>query len=185
MPDQHPELVQQAQAGQSQAFAQLYDLYFDKLYLFIYYRVQHREIAEDLTSQTWLKVLQHLKKFNQAKGKFSSWLYTVAINTVRDYYRARRPSDNLDDHPELAGPDQVAEQTGVKLELDRVAALLNHLPEEQRQIIILRLWQDLSYDQIAAIINKSEAAAKMMFSRALKILRNSLLILWLPIIFNL
>lgn len=174
-------LVQSAQAGDSLAFSKLYDKYFNKIYKFIYYKVSHRETCEDLTSLTFTKALEKLNSFKINKAHFSAWLYQIARHTVIDHYRTQKTYQDIDQQQELATNQTMDIDLDNKEKLQAVAKHLDKLPAEQKEIIIMRVWQQMSYAEISQSLNKSEASCKMSFSRGLKKLRSSILLVVLII----
>ncbi len=169
--DDDYKIVSKCQAGDSDAFAVLYDAYIDSIYRFIYYRTMHRQTAEDLVSQTFCKALENISSFNRGKGAFRSWLYSIARNLVIDHYRTRKHTEDIDTVWGLSSDEDIARETDNLRELERVTQHLGKIPPQQREIIIFRLWDQLSYYEIAQITGKSEASCKMAFSRAIVRLR--------------
>jgi RNA polymerase sigma-70 factor, ECF subfamily len=149
-------------------FLQAYDTHKERIYRYHFARTRHRETAEDLTSHTFLKAYEHFSRFNASKGSVTTWLYRIARNTLIDHLRRLRPSQQVDEIAELlpSGEDVTAGVVAREA-VEQANALLAKLTEEQRQIVLLRLWDDLSYAEIAAVIGKSEGACKMAFRRAL------------------
>lgn len=172
-------LIKACQSGDSEAFGQLYDQYFKKIYTFIYYKISQKEITEDLVSDTFTKALYSINKFKIDKGTFSAWLYRIARNTVIDYYRISKQTYSLDNAIEMGIENNFANDMDVAIQLNEVKDKLSQLSEQQQEIIILRVWEQLSYKEISEIIGKSEASCKMAFSRGIKELRLSLSVLLL------
>lgn len=158
--------------GNTARFADLYDAYVRHIYDFIYYKTHHKETAEDLTSETFFKALKNIRQFDQSRS-FRSWLFAIAHNAVRDHYRVARPTTDIDDVWDLAGDDDVIKDTETKRAFREVQKYMGALSSTQRDILILRLWQGLSYKEIAEIIGKSEANSKMIYSRTIAQLRKS------------
>lgn len=156
--------------GDTARFAELYDAYVRAIYDFIYYKTHHKETAEDLTSETFFKVLKNIGQFDQSRS-FRAWLYSIAHNAVIDHYRASRPTIDIDDVWDLPAEDNMVRDSETKRALTEVQKHLGALSSIQRDILILRLWQDLSYKEIAEIVGKSEANSKMIYSRAIAQLR--------------
>src|SRR6476619_3250009 len=102
--------------GDTARFADLYDAYVRAIYNFIYYKTHHMETAEDLTSETFFKALKNIHQFDTSRS-FRSWLYTIAHNTVRDHYRAARPTTDIEDVWDLAGEDNMVRDTETKMAL--------------------------------------------------------------------
>ncbi|MFH1427179.1 MAG: RNA polymerase sigma factor [Patescibacteria group bacterium] len=147
---------------------------YKKIYNFIFYKTGQKETAEDLTSQTFIKALENIKKYNSTKGSFSSWLYRIARNTVIDYYRTKKENFNITDFTNLGSDENLEDQTDLKQQLEKVQKYLLKLKAEQREIIIMRVWDGLSYEEISQIVNKSQASCKMQFSRTINKLRKDL-----------
>lgn len=152
-------------------FGGLYETYIDKIYRFVYFKTHHKETAEDLVSQTFFKALQGVKDFDSSKGKFSSWLYCIAKNCVIDYYRIKKSEVDIYDIWDLADKQDIRRDSEFKDRLEQTEKYLKNLPGEQRDIILMRVWGDMSYKEIAEIIGKSEDNCKMIFSRAINKLR--------------
>lgn len=167
-------LVKDFQGGNKEAFGILYDEFIKPIYNFIYYKTHHRETAEDLTSQTFIKAYRAARSFDESKGTFSAWLYQIARHTVIDHYRQTKPALNIEDAWDLESKEDVFKTVAEKIELEKVKGYLKTLTGEQREIVLLRIWEQMSYAEIADIMNKSEASCKMMFSRTMKTLRENL-----------
>lgn len=165
------QLVKAAQKGEAQAFGRLYDSYIEKIYRFVFYRVSHREIAEDLTSRTFIKALEKIKSFDPEKGTFSSWLYRIARNTVIDHYRTGKTEYGLEAVWNLASSQDPEKETESKIALEKVWAYISRLDNVQREIIVMRVWEGLSHKEISQVLGKSEASCKMAYSRAMASLR--------------
>lgn len=177
MPLNEIDLIKSCQNGQSEAFSEIYDKYFDKIYRFIYYKVSHRETAEDLTSVTFTKALENIKKFNADKGLFSAWLYKIARNNTIDYYRSKKEISDIDNVPNLYHEENFAENMTKNQQLQNIKEKLDILSEDQREIIVMRVWNEMSYKEISEVVGKSENNCKVIFSRSIKQLKYSLTIL--------
>lgn len=176
------KVISSCQQGDLEQFTKLYDAYIRKIYDFIYYKTTHKQTAEDLTSLTFLKALEKIRSFSPAKGTFQSWLYQIARHAVIDHYRTKKETVDIDDVWDLAGTGDIERDLDAKAKLAEVEKYLSGLKSEQRDIIIMRAWQELSYQEIAGITGKSEASCKMMYSRAIGALRQNLspaIFLWL------
>ncbi len=172
--EQNSQIIIRAQQGDVSAFASLYDEYFKKIYSFINYRVRHKEVSEDLTSLVFTKALEKFYQYDVNKGTFSAWLYRIARNTLYDYWRTNRTEEDIDLMWNLRAKDNPADQVGANLALEQVQSYLNKLPVSQREIVLLRLWDGLSYQEIAEVTGKSLASCKMSFSRTMTKLRQDM-----------
>jgi RNA polymerase sigma-70 factor (ECF subfamily) len=168
------ELVAAFQAGQIEALGELYDRYVAKIYRFVYYKTQHKESAEDIISSVFFKVNKNLVSFDNESGTFQAWLYRIARNAIIDFYRSRKDERGIEDIWGLSDNKDVARDTDIRIALEKIDVYLSALSAEQREIIILRLWQGLSHGEIAELMGKSEASIKMSFSRSLRELRQAM-----------
>lgn len=168
------DIIKACQSGDLSQFSQLYDTYARKIYDFIYFRVQHRQSVEDLCSQTFFKALENIGKYRDNSGNFSAWLYKIARNVVIDYYRTKKNEADVADYFGLNDGSDLERDFDTREKLKSVEKYLQGLNPELREILIMRVWQDLSYKEIAAILNKSEASCKMKFSRAINKLRQEI-----------
>jgi RNA polymerase sigma-70 factor (ECF subfamily) len=170
-------LIKECHNGNLDKFGLLYDRYADKIYRYVYYRMRHKEMAQDITAQVFFKALENIKNFNQSKGYFSAWLYRIAKNAMVDHYRVARAHYDIDDLWDLAGGDNPSEEALMKERILKTKELLKNLDAQQREIVIMRTWDDLSYREIAQITGKTEGNCKMIFSRAIAKLRERELVM--------
>jgi RNA polymerase sigma-70 factor (ECF subfamily) len=155
-------------------FGGLYDKYVKRIYSFIYYKTHHKETAEDLTSQTFAKALNKLSDFNEEKGSFSSWIYAIARNNVIDFYRTKKNNVNVDDIWDLADDTDIERDIDAIQKLGKVKRYLKDLKPDQREIMLLRVWGDHPYREIAQIMGMTENNCKVIFSRTIKRLREEM-----------
>jgi len=177
------EIVLHCQKGNKEEFGILYDRYIKKIYDFVYFKTQHKETAEDLVSIVFKKALENINKFGN-QGSFSSWIYRIARNTVIDYYRTRKQNINIEDAWDLTDNSNIEIDLDNKEKLTEVKKYLSQLKSEQRDIVVMRVWQEMSYKEIAEIIGKSEASCKMIFLRVMKQLRKEFIIALLILFMN-
>jgi len=167
-------LVEKAQKGDTQAFGEIYDALVKPVYRYVYYRV-NREIAEDLTEETFLKAWQNLSKYKQGKHPFSAWVFRIAHNLVVDHYRKHEESAEIDenfaDEKAHASPSY---EINLKLNEVRLKKALKTLPENYQQVIILKYINEEENAVIAKVIGKSEGAVRTLQFRALEKLRRIL-----------
>ena len=167
------EAIEACVRGDAASFGVLYDRYIEPIYRFIYYKTFSEEVAEDLASDTFHKALTRITSYDVDRGSFSSWLYQIARNTVIDYYRTRRSTVPIEDLFEFGTDDRTPQVHDAKLVLARVYDYLASLSPRQREIIMLRVWEEKSYREIAEIMGSTEPAVKMAFSRAIRDLRET------------
>jgi RNA polymerase sigma-70 factor, ECF subfamily len=170
--DRLMQLIASARAGSEQAFTELYDLYFEKIYRFIFFRVGHKEVAEDLTEDTFIKVFRSLPSLNQ-ESSFESWLYQIARNKVIDYYRSKRQVVPLEEvENTLEYETNVIDIVNLENQQKIFIKLLKELTSEQQTVIKLKFLENLDNDKIAAIMNKNEGAIRVIQHRAITKLKD-------------
>ena len=168
-------LVQRAQEGDAAAFGELYDRYVDLIYRYVYYRVGTAQIAEDLTSETFLRALRRITSFTWQGKDVGAWFITIARNLIADHYTSGRyrleltTDDISTSGPVLttAGPEAaVLEAMQNKVLLQAV----KQLNPEQQECIVLRFLQGLSVAETAQIMGKNDGAIKALQYRAIRTL---------------
>ncbi len=171
-------LATAAAAGDSQAFAQLYDLYVDRVYHYIHYGLGRARDAEDLTETVFLKAWQAMRRYQPNGSPVFAWLVRIAHNALIDHLRTCRETAPLeeieDDAVEgalWANPVQVADLRCTQGQLRR--AILGLKPEQQ-QVIILRFIDEMSHAQVADALAKTEGAVRVIQHRALAALRQAM-----------
>jgi RNA polymerase sigma-70 factor (ECF subfamily) len=176
-------IISECQSGQMDSFVLLYDAYVGKIYNFLFYRTNHKELSEDLTSQTFIRALEKIGSFDSSRGTFQAWIYQIARNLLIDEYRKRKPLENIDAHENLRSDTNL--ETEIQSEFDResVHKLLSGLPQESQELVTMRLWDELSYIEIATITGKTEGSLKMQFSRIINKLQQQAHLLVILLIF--
>jgi RNA polymerase sigma-70 factor (ECF subfamily) len=147
----------------AEAFTTLYRRYVTPLYRYLYHRLGNAKDAEDLTAQVFTDALEGLPGYRE-RGRFSSWLFTIAHRRLIDFYRQRStdPLDEVaDDSPDL---QSAFEQNQMHAHLGQ---LLDSLDEERREILRLRFAAGLGFSEIASLLRRSEGAVKMTLYRTL------------------
>jgi RNA polymerase sigma-70 factor (ECF subfamily) len=170
-------LVERAQAGESEAFGKLYDRYVDTVFRFIYFRVGNRQLAEDLTSDTFLRALKRIGSFTWQGRDLGAWLVTIARNLVADHFKSGRyrleiaTGDVLDADNEDRGPEGTPEAAVVD-HITNVTLLtaVKKLNPEQQECIVLRFLQGFSVAETAQAMGKNEGAIKALQYRAVRAL---------------
>jgi RNA polymerase sigma-70 factor (ECF subfamily) len=175
MSDDYSKFVKKAIAGDKNAFAELYNLFLDRIYRFIYYLVEDEFLAEDITQITFVKAWNKIGMFSITKGTFQSYLYTIARNLVIDHQRKKKEISLELTIGENFKSDTNLEQNVLRNEsMTKVRQSLSVLDEDDRQIIILRYFEDMSFKEIAAITSKKSGAIRVKVHRLLGILRKKL-----------
>lgn len=169
------QLIQQIKKGETQEFGKIYTKYIDCMYRYIFFRVNcNKEDAEDLTEMVFYKAWQKIDKFQEEKGKFKTWLYTIAHNIIIDHYRNIQPMNTIqEDHIQT---ENTVEDLIIKDEKkELLLQAINKLTDEQKTVITLRFIEDFKLSEIAEILDKNEEAIRAVQYRGLKTLRRTLL----------
>jgi len=170
-------LVERAQGGEAEAFGLIYDRYVDTVFRFIYFRVGNRQLAEDLTSDTFLRALKRIGSFTWQGRDLGAWLVTIARNLVADHFKSGRyrlevtTGDVLDaDRPDR-GPEGSPEAAVIDhiTNVDLLKAV-KQLNPEQQECIVLRFLHGFSVAETAQAMNKNEGAIKALQYRAVRAL---------------
>lgn len=167
-------LLERARQAESEALAELYDQYVDRIYAYIYHRVGQAEVAEDLTGQVFMRMLEAIRAGHPWRTSFSGWLYRIAHNLVIDFYRRRQRATFV----ELDGAAPIQATDGdpwraaeLRLESQRLRNALRMLTEEQSQVISLRFLEEFSIAEVAEMMGKTEGAIKALQYRAVLTLK--------------
>lgn len=174
MDDEHSQtwsLVARAQAGDGDAFGLLYDQYVDVVFRFIYFRVNDRGLAEDFTSETFLRALRRITTISYQGRDIGAWFVTIARNIVLDHMKSARrrleitTADTLEGgHHEPSPEDEVL----ASLTSERLMIAIRTLGDEQQECIMLRFIQGFSVSETAHAMGKNDGAIKALQHRAIR-----------------
>ena len=168
-------LVRRAKQHDQEAFAQLYEKYFDKIYRYVALKVGDRMEAEDITQQVFLKAIKSISSFKWKGFPFSAWLFRIAHNQVIDYLmkKTKREAVALDDTL-LTSDDDPQLEFERKLDIEQLALATKKLTRAQQEVISLRFAGDLPIAQVAKVMGRSEGAVKALQHSAVVALRRVL-----------
>ena len=172
------DLVRRAQQGHSEAFAGLYEAYYDKIYRYVMFKTGDTLEAEDLTEEVFLRMLESIGSFKWQGYPFTSWLFRIAHNLVIDYYRkaGRQKKTSLDDAMRVVGSDgvDVDRKLDIELSIKEVKDAMGGLTQLQQEVLSLRFAGGLSVAETAEAMGKKENAVKALQHAAIKKLRTLL-----------
>lgn len=163
-------LVAAARSGDEAAFTSLYRRFADRVYRFCLLRVRRPADAEDLTQQTFIRVIENLPRFEERGVPFGAWLFRIARNATIDFERSRRP---------MADVEEVAVSTSVSPfdaigDRQALAWAIDHLPVAQREVLGYRYFADLTTAEVAVLMHRTEATVRSLQARAIVGLRRRL-----------
>jgi RNA polymerase sigma-70 factor (ECF subfamily) len=164
-------LVDLARGGDAEAFGQLYDHYQGSIYRFVFYRTRSHSLAEDLTSETFLRALRNMSGFRWQGKDFGAWLMTIARNLCTDHFKAGRTrleltTEDMGAHDDATEGPENAVLAGLTNEV--LLDGLRKLSDEQRDCLIMRFLQGLSIAETAAVLGRSEGAVKQLQLRGVR-----------------
>jgi RNA polymerase sigma-70 factor (ECF subfamily) len=172
------DLVRRAQQGHSEAFAGLYEAFYDKIYRYVMFKTGDTLEAEDLTEEVFLRMLESIGSFKWQGYPFTSWLFRIAHNLVIDYYRkaGRQKKTSLDDAMRVVGSDgvDVDRKLDIELSIKEVKDAMGGLTQLQQEVLSLRFAGGLSVAETAEAMGKKENAVKALQHAAIKKLRTLL-----------
>ncbi|MCU1658225.1 MAG: polymerase, sigma-24 subunit, subfamily [Pseudonocardiales bacterium] len=172
--EQHVEtwaLVRLAQDGDGEAFGQLYDRYVDTVFRFVYFRVNDRALAEDFTSETFLRALRRISTISYQGRDIGAWFITIARNIVLDHMKSARhrleitTADTIEGNDREPSPESAVLDT---LDSEYLMAAVRQLGNEQRECVMLRFIQGFSVSETAAVMGKNDGAIKALQHRAVR-----------------
>lgn len=172
------QLVSLVKEGDHDAFSQIYDIFIDQIFRYVYYRVKSDD-AEDLVETVFLKVWENIGKYKvKKKNSFSAWIYRIAHNIVVDYYRSAKSRDFSELGIDVASRDREHNpirkaERGLDHELLKKA--LKNLRKSYQEIIVHKFINELTNSEIAQILKKSEGSLRILQHRALKALKHELM----------
>lgn len=177
--DRGPEmraLVQRAQQGDRDALEELYLIHFDRIYSYLHVSVGNRHDAEDLTTQTFLKMLESIGRFKWQSAPFSAWLFRIAHNLAMDHFRAARRWQPEEEVPEPPADESTSAEMGALDSIGRksMLELIQDLSPEQQQVLTLKFVFNFANGEVATILGKTEGAIKSLQHRALASLQKQL-----------
>lgn len=143
----------------------LFKEYHSKVQGYIYTQVNNVTLAEDLTSDVFVKVYEKIDTFDDSKAKISTWIYTIARNRLIDYYRTRRVAEEIPE--EMRDGSDVEEEVCNNQVLETLANTLEKLDEKERDILILHYYEGYKLKEVADIVGISYSYVKMLHGKAL------------------
>lgn len=168
-------LLSRARALEEAALAEIHDAYYGPVFRYVIFRVSDRAVAEDLTSEVFLRLLNALRERSAPQKTLRGWLYAVASHVVDDYHRQRYHVKHVKLQESLpSSADGPAERVDSHLRWQEVQGALPKLTGAQREVLALRFGQGLAIREVARLMGKSEGAVKQLQARAVAALSRHL-----------
>jgi len=169
------ELISLASDGNTEAFGALYEKYIEQIYNYIYYRTSSGEDAEDLCSRVFIRALRHIERYEDRGYPFSAWLYRIAHNLVVNWYRDQDRVEEVplaDQYPPPTMDGNVEDKIEKKDEKDQLMEVIEDLPDDRKELLILKHVEGLTNLEIGQIMDRTEGAIKALYHRTLESLRD-------------
>lgn len=160
-----------------EAFGQLYEIYYKRIYNYVYYRTGNVEDAEDLTARIFMRAMRHIGRYKDQGVPFSAWLYRIAHNLVANWHRdnSRRKMISLEDITHWkVGSDSPEFATQLMEDKEALLAAIRRLPTDRQELLVFKFVERLSNAEIGNIMGRSEGAIKSLYHRTLLALRDDL-----------
>lgn len=164
-------------ADKKEGFAEIFELYYKRVYNYTYYRINSHEAAQDLTSQIFEKIMLKFDTYINEKSKFEVWMFTIARNTINDYYRRQKRNKiiSIDNILDLVSRDKGPEDLIINQERNnKLENALNILDIEERNIIAYKFGAGLKNVEIAKILKVSESNVGVKLHRIMKKLKSEM-----------
>jgi RNA polymerase sigma-70 factor, ECF subfamily len=169
------EIARRAAERDTEAFAMLYQENLDTVYRFVFFKVSNHAVAEDVTADVFAKAWANIERFEWRNLPFQHWLLRIARNAVIDYWRSSKPTRSVDELYDTASGEVSPDDAVVRdLESERLRRAMEQLPDEQRDVLLLRFVEGFSHADVAAVLGKSVVAVRQIQVRALQRLKKIL-----------
>jgi RNA polymerase sigma-70 factor (ECF subfamily) len=170
-------LVQRARQGDHEAFAQLYENHFDKIFRYVVLKIGNQTEAEDMTQQVFVRAYESIGSYQMQGVPFTAWLFRIAHNQMVDYVRKQSKKHTvwLDETIQVRDDSDLEHDVETKIEMEKVVLASQQLTKAQREVISLRFAGGLSITEAAKTMRKSEGAIKALQHSAILALRKTLL----------
>ncbi|MDP5274142.1 RNA polymerase sigma factor [Chengkuizengella axinellae] len=172
------ELIQEIQGGSDAATEVLVKKYYNIIYAFIYRKTGDKHLAYDLTQEVFIKMMKNIPSYSTKKGNFKSWLFTIAVNHCRDYFKSKsfRTASKIDELDDQIPSDSrdihyIFENKEKRKEIKQA---IDELPDYQKEAILLKYYHDLKIKEIAKITDANESTVKSRLKQGLSKLKSSL-----------
>ncbi len=172
------DLVKRSQEKDKDAFSRLFDFYYDKIINYVFRRTLDVEYSKDITSNVFLKALDNINSFKWKNGidSFNAWIFKIATNEINQYFRKQNRYKLIIDDPEmrfnLKSDDNLAFEIEKKIDNDKYLIILSKAIKELKpiyqDILHLRYFEEMPYNEISEILNKNESTVRVYAKRAIE-----------------
>ena len=168
-------LLARARALEDEALAEIHDRYYDAIFRYIVFRVSNQQVAEDLTSEVFVRLLSALRDHTAPQNTLRGWLYGVAFRVVNDFHRKQYRREEVQLNEGIASnSNNPLETVAERLSWRQLRAAMSELTDAQREVIALRFGQEMPIRDVAQLLGKTEGAVKQLQARAIASLARTL-----------
>jgi RNA polymerase sigma-70 factor (ECF subfamily) len=169
-------LVHKARQGDKEAFAELYESHFNRIYRYVVVKIGNKAEAEDMTQQVFVRAYESIGSYNWQGIPFSAWLFRIAHNQIVDFIRkeSKKPTVQLDESLPIVGDSDPQGEVELKLNIEQVVIATRQLTKAQQEVVSLRFAGGMSISEVASTMHKSEGAIKALQHSAILALRKTL-----------
>ncbi len=171
--DETSALLQAARSGDRAAFGRLVERHQQEIYRLCYRYVNDHDDAADVTQEVFLRAYRAIRSF-RGESAFSTWLYRIAVNACQTFRASRRPHDELKESSVVSAGGEVLDRIERRERIHAVREAVARLPAKQRATLVLKVYQELTHEQVAEILGTSVGTAKANLFHALANLRRLL-----------
>ncbi len=167
------ELVKEVKAGSVSAFQTLYMRHLDAIYRYFFYQTKNKFLAEDLGQDVFIRIWKAIDHYDEKKGSFKSWMYRIAHNLLIDHYRGKK-SLTLKEGIEASYTEDWLEKLDKSEKIQKIKGELGNLPDDYREVVVLRFFEDMTVEEVATIMEKSEENVRVIQHRAIRKLKEKI-----------
>lgn len=165
------EHVQKAKDGDRDSFGAIYNHYYKQLYRYCQFNLRDTVLAQDIVQETFLRAWKGIGKFTFSDGgTMQAFLYRIARNLIIDHSR-RKKNEKLENHEYLEAESHIEEDVDRNVDKQKLKGALSKLPEKDRQIVILRYFEEMSFEEISKVVKIREGALRVRIHRILEKLK--------------
>lgn len=166
--DQFNTQAEQLQKGNTGSAEKIFDYFSKPIYAFFMARIRHKETAQDLTQEVFLKVIKNIDQFDRKSGNFTAWIWQIARNSAIDYFRHKKPSYLADMPDEGTNITEERVKSDESAKVREIMDIVESFSAEEQELFQIHFVADVSYKDLAKVTGKSESALRVAIHRLRK-----------------
>lgn len=166
--DELTVLINNSKLGDKESFGKIYQMFYKRIYRFCAINLYQQEIAQDICQETFVKAWRSIDSFQfKQGGSFQAFLFRIARNLIIDFSRKKK-NVSLENYQEIEQHDDIEERIDQASEEEHLHKVLDKLDSDEKQLIVLRYFEDLSFSELSQVVNIKEGALRVKVHRILK-----------------